>query len=108
MNKETYDKSQVIETWNGIDVFSINGKFGLHHPENDILVPPIYDSIKWDKGSDFIMVVQDEKIGFLSAEDGHFIDFNDEDPDEPYMMAIPYEKYMEDEWPKWMRTGVSC
>ena len=35
-------------------------------------------------------------------KDGHFIDFNDEDPDDPYMMAIPYEQYMEEEWPEWM------
>ncbi len=102
MKEKTYDKSQVVHIWNGIEVFSIDGKYGLHHPENDILVPAIYDTIEWDKNSDFIMVAQGDKVGFLSAEDGHFIDFNDEDPDDPYMMAIPYEQYMEEEWPDWM------
>jgi hypothetical protein len=48
------------------------------------------------------MVTKGDKVGFLSAEDGHFIDFKDEDPDDPYMMAIPYEQYMEEEWPDWM------
>ena len=95
MKEKTYDKSQVVHIWNGIEVFSIDGKYGLHHPENDILVQAIYDTIEWDKNSDFIMVAQ-------GAEDGHFIDFNDEDPDDPYMMAIPYEQYMEEEWPDWM------
>lgn len=33
---------------------------------------------------------------------GHLIDFNDEAPERPYMMAIPYEQYMEEEWPEWM------
>ena len=102
MKEIKYDKSQVVAIWNGIEVFSIDGKYGLHHPENDILVPAIYDNIEWDKGSDFIMVTKGDKVGFLSAEDGHFIDFKDEDPDDPYMMAIPYEQYMEEEWPDWM------
>ena len=102
MNEVTYDKSQVVATWNGIEVFAIDVKYGLHHPENDVLVPPVYDSIDWDKGSDYIMVALGDKVGFLSAEDGHFIDFNDEDPDDSYMMAIPYEQYMEEEWPEWM------
>ena len=102
MNTETYDKSQVVATWNGIEVFSINGKYGLHHPENNILVPPIYDSIDWDKRSDYIMVSKGGEIGFLSSENGHFIDVNDENSEDPYMMAIPYEQYMEEEWPEWM------
>lgn len=84
MNEIKYNKSQVVTTWNGIEVFSIDGKYGLDHPENDVLVPAIYDNIEWDKGSDLIMVSQGDKSGFLSAEDGHFIDFNDEDPDDPY------------------------
>lgn len=108
MKEVTYNKSQVVVTWNGIEVFSVNGKYGLHHPEGDIFVLPMYDSIEWDKGSDFIMVSQGDKVGFLSAEDGHFIDFNDDAPDSPYMMAIPYKEYMEEEWPDWMiKSGES-
>lgn len=107
MNEIKYDKSQVIATWNGIEVFSISGKYGLHHPENDVSVPPIYDNIEWDKSSDFIMVTQGKKVGFLSAEDGQFIDFNDEDPCDPYMMAIPYEEYLKEEWPNWMINSES-
>ena len=102
MQKVLYDKSQVVSTWNGIEVFSIDGKLGLYHPENNVYVKPIYDSIDWDKSSDFIVVAQGDKVGFLSAEDGHFIDFNDDDPDDPYMMAIPYEEYMKEEWPDWI------
>lgn len=102
MNVIEYNRSQVVATWNGIEVFSIDGKYGLHHPENDVSVPPIYDKIEWDKSSDFIIVTQGEKTGFLSAEDGHFIDFHDEDPSDPYMMAIPYEEYLKEEWPDWM------
>lgn len=71
---------------------------GLHHPENDILIPPIYNSIEWDKSSDFIVVEHNGNTGFLSAEDGHFIAF-EEETDDPYMMAISYEEYMQEEWP---------
>lgn len=97
-----YNKSQIVATWNGIEVFSVNGKYGLYHPESDVLVKPVYDVIDWDKSSDFIFVAQGDKVGFLSAEDGHFIDFYDNDPDDPYMMAITYEEYMAEEWPEWM------
>ena len=62
MNEVIYDRSQVVATWNGIEVFSIGGKYGLHHPENDVSVPPIYDNIEWDKSSDFIVVTQGESF----------------------------------------------
>lgn len=101
MQSTHYNHSQVVQEWNGIEVYTIDGKFGLHHPENDILVPPIYDSIEWDKTSDFVVVEYNGNTGFLSAEDGHFIYF-DEETDDPYMMAISYEEYMQEEWPDWM------
>ena len=43
-----------------------------------------------------------DKVGFLNNEDGSFIDFNEEDPEDPYMMAIPNVEYMKEEWPDWM------
>ena len=100
--KSFYNKKDVINTWNGIEVFRIDGKYGLFNPDSDIIVPAIYDSIEWDESSDFIIVKKDGNVGFLSADDGHFIDFNDEEPDDPYMMATPYEEYMKQEWPEWM------
>lgn len=102
MNCFSYKKSQVVANWNGIEVFLQDGKYGLYHPENDVLVPPVYDDISWDKGSDFIVVAKGDETGFLSSEDGHFMDFNDYDPDDPFMLAIPYEEYLREEWPEWM------
>ena len=55
MQTPQYNPSQVVQEWNGIEVYTIDGKYGLHNPENDIIVPPIYDSIEWDKSSDFIV-----------------------------------------------------
>lgn len=102
MNENSYNKFLVVEQWNGIVIYSKNGKYGLHHPENDIFVSPIYDKIEWDKSSDFIVVTLGGNVGFLSADDGHFIDINDKDPEDPYMLAIPYEVYMKQEWPEWI------
>lgn len=102
MNENSYNKFLVVEQWNGIEIYSKNGKYGLHHPENDIFVSPIYDKIEWDKSSDFIVVTLGGNVGFLSADDGHFIDINDKDPEDPYMLAIPYEVYMKQEWPEWI------
>ena len=96
-----YNNYQVIATWNGIEVFTQNGKYGLYHPENDVFVQPVYDKIEWDKDTNFIYVVKGDKVGYLSAEDGHFMDFYENDPDDPYMMAIPYEEYLKEEWPDW-------
>lgn len=101
MNTNGYNTFLVVEQWNGIVIYSNGEKYGLHHPENDIWILPIYDDIKWDRSSDFIVVTFGENVGFLSAEDGHFIDIRDNDPDDPYMLAIPYVEYMKQEWPEW-------
>lgn len=99
ISKITY---HITDTWNHIQVYEENGKYGLINGESDLVVPAEYDSIEWDKSSDFIVVQLGERTGFLSADDGHFMDFDDEDPEDPYMMAIPYEEYMKEEWPEWM------
>lgn len=96
---------EIFEEFNHIQVFKDGGKYGLLNKESEIEVPCIYDKIEWDKSSDFIMVYAGGKVGFLSNEDGSFIDFSEEDPDDSFMMAIPYEQYMEEEWPEWMRKA---
>lgn len=93
----------IINSFNHIQIFEVEGKFGLINNESGIETKALYDSIEWDKLSDFIIVQFGDKTGFLSAETGQFIDITDEDPEDPYMMAIPYEQYVSEEWPEWMQ-----
>lgn len=96
-------EKKICKEFNHIQIFKAGDKYGLYNKESEIEVPCIYDKIEWDKSSDFIMAYHGDKLGFLSNEDGSFIDFNEEDPEDPFMMAIPYEQYMKEEWPEWMR-----
>ena len=96
---------EIYKEFNHIQIFNDGDKYGLFNKESGIEVPCIYNKIEWDKSSDFIMVYAGDRVGFLSNEDGSFIDFNEEDPDDSFMMAIPYELYMEEEWPEWMRKA---
>jgi len=100
MQTPQYEPSQVVQKWNDIEVYKIDGKYGHYHPEKDILVPPIYDSIERDKDFDFIVVEYKGCTGFLSADDGHFITFGEETHD-PYMLAIPLEEYLNKDLPDW-------
>ena len=102
MERRNYAKSQVTDNWNGIEVFCIDGKYGLYHPEDNVLADAVYDSIVWDKLSDFIMVSKEGEVGYLSSEDGSFIAFDDDDPQAPYLLATPYLDYLHEEWPDWM------
>ena len=96
---------EIFEEFNHIQIFKDGDQCGLYNKESEIEVPSIYDKIEWDKLSDFVMVYSGDKLGFLSNEDGSFIDFNEDNPDDSFMMAIPYEQYMEEEWPEWMRKA---
>lgn len=96
------NSNTIVDTWNHIQVFTENGKFGLFNAESEVTVPPIYDSLEWDKSSDFIVAKLGDECGFLSSEDGHFMNVNEEDPEDPFMMAIPYDEYIREEWPEWM------
>lgn len=64
--------------WNHIQIFKDGDMYGLFNSESNIEVPCIYNSIEWDNLSDFIVVQLGDKVGFLSNEDGSFIDANEE------------------------------
>lgn len=43
------------------------------------------------------MVYSGDKLGFISNENGSFIDFNEDDFEDSFMMPIPYGRYMKEE-----------
>ena len=62
---------------NGLIEVQIGDKSGLYDYCKNLYVRPVFDKIDEEKGKVYVQL--GERWGFISSEDGSFIDENDED-----------------------------
>ena len=71
------DKVYLYMPINGLIEIEMDGKMGLYDYCNKLYVRPVYDAIDEKEGSVYVQL--GERWGYISSEDGTFIDEDDED-----------------------------